>query len=368
MKNEKLRTLMRNETGRWHTHNGIQTQDRCAVRNFEQSKTCMVASVDGATNAKFSTVAADTNIKVAEIIAQNADYYFGMPEKTFRKNISTLLLDHLTDSGMPIQELCATLSFVVVNFKTNEYLAFSVGDSGVYVLNSDLEVLPLLRPLNGIKQTETIFTNNSSFTRKYGFYKKGHLTSKIAGFITYTDGAGCIRPEDFRQLAADMLISETAATRLDETIIEKAKQITSDDISYVLAVIPSEQAMLAASALCDVLPDEEAPQTSEPELLLEEKPQPEEEPARTIRASHRFSGKRTVLPAVDTKNLSQQPQLPPLLTYLDTPRTADELIAAELGFDKMDFITEIAVLMRLGLVTCAETGGKIRFTACKHAS
>lgn len=359
-------THTQNQTGRHHKHHGIETQDRCLVYVDPTGTYMVIATADGAGGCSNPIEAAEANLNAAKVIADNGDFYIGLSEKKFRQRVSALFYEHLADTGKPMQNLNATLGFVLINRKTLDYVAFNVGDTRIFAVTTDLDVLEMLHPLNGLHANDTIFTNNITLVRKFGAYKKGNMTGKITGFIVCTDGAEGISKTDLSQLCAGMLLSDKAAAETDARIIAKASQMTSDDISYAIAMLQNDQTVSAAKALYNFLPAEAAePETSAPAA---EEP---EYPAVSARQLDAPDTIRTLPEPVPIPALPPLPALdvtlPPLLTFLTKPRTAAEMIEANLGFDrdKTMFIAEIAVLIRLDLITCTEdSDGKIRFRTC----
>lgn len=359
-------THTQNQTGRHHKHHGIETQDRCLAYVDPTGTYMVIATADGAGGCGNPCEAAEANLDAAKVIADNGDFYSALSEKKFRQRVSTLFFEKLTDTGKPMQNLNATVGLVLLNCKTLDYVAFNVGDTRIYAVTTDLTVLEMIHPLNGLNDNETLFTHNITLTRKYGAYKKGNLTGKLTGFITLSDGAGSIIATDYSQLCAGMLLSDKAAAETDARIIAKASQMTSDDISYAIAMLQNDQTVSAAKALYNFLPAEAAePETSAPAA---EEPEYPAVPARQLDAPDTI---RTLPEPVPIPALPPLPALdvtlPPLLTFLTKPRTAAEMIESNLGFDrdKTMFIAEIAVLIRLDLITCTEdSDGKIRFRTC----
>ncbi len=388
-------------TGARHIYQDKQNQDY--VKFYENESVVCISVSDGCSGCEYPEQAAKINAKAAEIMAANR-VTWSLSEKEFKKTAARIYSERFAESGYPVDELCATTAFVIIHKQTQEYIAFSVGDSAVLVVNEELVPRPLLEPVNGIRKTQTVFTNDNSAVVRLSGYSRGRIKGGISGFVLYTDGADTLAVPPFteaQQLVSALLISEETAAYYAEEFAQQAAGINMDDITFA-AVMPEIPQLkeAAESTYCGKRPEPEetAPADDEPERTKRAEPpfgkrktarkpappvsdetvkltapqqdlpeqaeavQPEPEQPEPEQKTAEPAASEAV-PAQDAPAEAETPA--DLLGYLQQPRTAGELTRANLGLCPENFMDSILTLLRLRLVTvAAQEDGKIVFRRC----
>ena len=380
-------------TGARHIYQEKKNQDY--VRCFENDTVICISVSDGCSGCEYPEQAAKINAKAAELIAANR-VTWSLSEKEFKKTAARIYTERFAESGYPLDELCATTAFVIVHKQTQEYIAFSVGDSAVLAVNEDLVPRPLLEPVNGMRKTQTVFTNDSSAVVRLSCYSRGRVKGGVSGFVLYTDGADMLATPPYteaQQLVSALLLSGETAEQYADEFAQQAAAINMDDITFAAMMPETPKLKEAAEATyCGERP--------EPDVTA-----PEEDPERTKRAEPPFgkrkSAKQPVADVNETvkcaalpmkEDAGEQPapehgmpeqasaeepaqeceaapaaadQPTDLLGYLKQPRTAGELTQANFGLCRENFMDSILALLRLKLVTVsAQEDGKIMFRRC----
>lgn len=389
-------------TGRRHLFEGLNCQDRWCAEKIG-ADTVVLAVADGCSGAEQPELAAEVNLAVVRTVAAQRRFW-DMPEKKFKQSIARLFEERLRETGYPLDELCATLAFVIINQKTGECICFSVGDSSVSSFDSALNFRPVTYAMNGMDSSYTVFTNYRRYVEKYSYYARRKLSAGVAGFLLMTDGADQLAYGtyyDAQQLLSGLILG---SGDISEAMAQHISEVNADDISFCGCYLPSERITSAAKSLYtgQIAP---APQPENPEagrtkkqFVPAEQPAPAETaaespaPSQPAETSPEAAGRtkrftpapkqapaagNIPAPAGKTKPFTPapvpkagKPQVPAapapksgLLAYLAEPRTAGEIIGAGLGFDRANFFTEILVLLRTGLVTCSTEGGRTTFRA-----
>lgn len=343
--------------GRRHQFYEIDNQDH--MNCYENGKISVSALSDGCSGCKYPALAAEITDLAALQLAQN-EKIWNMDEEAFRKAAADQFQELFSVCSEPDAELCATTAFVIVNKETWEYIAFSVGDSAVLAVDENLNIRQLLEPVNGMRKTQTFFTNDRRDVIKVGCYSRGRLSAETAGFILYTDGAESLAEPPFsdaKHLVTSALISQRMADQFAEEYLEKTSSCLADDISFAAVMVRNEQTMRAARLLCSSCMPEPERTTQQAVLPFSagHAAQPDADDRRTRIA--------------DTPFVQQEEpravQMPRVLQFLHEPRTADALIGAEIGLSRENFASSILTLLRLDLVTVsAGSDGRLLFRSC----
>ena len=374
-----LNTFGAARQGRMHAYENIPCQDAFIVCQPVPNVT-LFGGADGCSSAAYCIEAAKINLEVAKTVAGQRSYW-NMTPKAFIKNLARLLVERLQETGLDLDELAATLAFVMIDHTSGECIAFSIGDTAILSFDDSLHISEHLKPVNGISSNYTVFTNSIKLIQRYGYYKKTKITPKTAGFIVYTDGAQSLVADpshtEARQMLAGLILGKQDAA---EQTISHIAEIESDDITVCGGFIPSERLTAAAkAAYSGMVPAVPAPAADPATVAVTEKIVPEdalpevpEEPA-TPKTQHYIPAEpkpHPVPPETERKTTRYAPAAPQkenaggLIGFLSSPRPAEEIIAGGFGFDRDSFMLEMIVLMRTGLVIAEEgENGKTLFHA-----
>lgn len=358
-----FKSLTKTVTGRRRQFKGKPNEDH--VQFFENDKMLVVSVSDGCSGADYPLIAAKINAEVAEIIASNR-MFWTLDEKGFKKATARIYSTQLAESGYPIEELSATTALLIINKETNDFLAFSVGDSAILALDEELNARPLLEPVNGSKKTQTVFTNDPSSIIRFAQYRRGRISAGAAAFIIYSDGAESLAVQpcfEATQLAAAVLLSNRTGEKYADHLLKQLAEINSDDITFAVVAAANEKTIASAQA------NYSGQKLGDELTTFEEIADCNDVPGKTKKAVFPLRGKYAQgKSSPDQMYLAATPEIPPLLAFLEQPRTASELIGSDYGLNERNFMDSILVLLRLRMIRAdSKADGSVVFTACHSA-
>ena len=346
----EFRIVKKSVTGRRHAHRQEENQDYVQVMETE-THICISVN-DGCSSCRYPLQAARTNAQIAEQIAGNP-MLWAQAKKSFLKSLQRIYRAQLTETGYPLSELCSTTAVIMIDKRTGDYAAYSVGDTAVLAIDANLNFRQLLIPINGTKKNVTIFTNSYEDIPKLGQFSKGKISEGVSGFLIYSDGAAHLAAEPFteaQQFASAALLDADAGRMHSDVLSEQLAQLSSDDISFALIMLMNEQTKTAAAATyCGTLPETMQTEDDLPAVkpkCADAEAQPAEQ--KTRRAYRPFR-----IPSGDTKS-ADTVQLPPVMHFLSEARTANELMREYPELDQNNFLNIMMVLMRLGFVSAGK--------------
>ncbi len=352
----EFRIVQNSVVGRRHALRQEENQDYVQIMETE-SLICISVN-DGCSGCKYPVQAARTNAKIAEQIAENR-MLWSQGKKGFLKSLQRIYRAQLTETGYPLSELCSTTTVVMIDKRTGDYVAYSIGDTAVLAIDANLNFRQLLMPINGTKKNVTIFTNDSEVIPKLGQFSSGKISEGVSGFLIYSDGAAHLAAEPFReaqQFASATILDENSGRMEADAISKQLAQFSNDDISFALIMLMNEQTKKAAAATyCGTLPamvqlaNDPLSESDLPGIkpkCSDAESQQENQPAeqKTRRAARPFRSTACKAKTPDTG------QLPAIIHDLSEARTATELMREHPELDQNNFINIIMVLMRLGFI------------------
>lgn len=311
---------------------------------------------DGCTNCDYPNMATEINSRVVEAVAKEPSIW-EIPEKKFKNLIRDEYIERFDASGYEKHQLAATTAFVIINEETDDYIAFSLGDTGIMIYREDLRTEVLLEPNNILTKSLTYFTNDDTAIRKFSCFRRGNMVEeKIAGFIIYSDGAEYVsnpNNNQVKELIRALYISDEEYMEKENEIFESMKKMTKDDIS--IAVIGAMNEKIKRN----IVSSNSFPVTElkEPEKIAEII---DDEIDKTIEKiipvkerTHVYSEKKEEFQKTSPikKNESQ------LLRYMQESRNINEIADAGI-IDDENVIETLTLLFKIGAITCY--GNKFR--------
>ena len=282
--------------GIFHKEREIPNQD--CIKTFRHNNIAGCAMSDGCSSAEYAVPASAINCNVAEILSRDS-VIWEYSEREFKQRVLNEYRKQFELSGYPYEELSATTAFVIINTETNEYIAFSVGDTGVLTYDEEMNFSVFLEPKNGIRKTITYFTNDDTAVKVYSCYRRGKIFD-ISGFVLYTDGAEYIEKHSsmLKSLINSINTSDEGYDEEENRLFEKLKEQSKDDISISVLSLLSD------------------------DIYEEEKTQQKEDNIKTS-----------------------------FLKYLEKPRSAEEIVKSGL-IGENEVISALILLEKIGVVTC----------------
>lgn len=309
--------------GKRNYDEGNGNQD--SIKVYEDEKVIIVCVNDGCTGCDYPQKACDVNSKVAISLGRDPAI-FEVQEKKFKQLAKDTYKEMFDETGVPIDELSATTAFVIVNKKTKQFLAFSVGDTAILSYNSDMRVSVMLAPKNGFMKSITNFTNDDYSVRKLSQYKRGIIDDKFTGFIIYSDGAENIFNESSNQaksLINACYISDEAYAQEEEKVFNMLRKLTKDDISIAILVSANEKIINKVN--------EKEDSNTESEIFSKDVPIDSKEHSYTTQ-NEKF----------DTNSL---------LRFMKRERGIDELVDSGI-IKEDDALKTLVLLLKMGIISC----------------
>lgn len=308
---------------------GLENQDY--IKIYEDEKRIMLCVSDGCTGCNAPREAAIINCNVAENIAK-VPTIWQMGDRKFKSIIAEKYEDAFECADESYEELAATTAFVIINKKTNKYIAFACGDTAVLSFDASLNTKQLIAPMNIGKKTSTIFTNQTALLKKYGTFVTGTLDNGVKGFVVYSDGAEAItnQPNDyFKNYLASAFISDEVYEKEEQDLFEGLQTLTKDDISVGIISLMDEEIQTNACNVYYNLEYTEKKEREEPKITEIEHTE-----------KKKYEKKQTIV-----RDESK------LLQFLKEPAGIEEIVDSGL-IKREEIILALTNLIRNGIVTC----------------
>jgi len=248
-----MKTKFSFKQGKSHAKKNQLCQDYAGMYNNQLVS--VIAVADGCSGAKFSREAAIINVEESISYFSNVKNWLKDSEEELIASLLDCIHARFQKSGLPIDELCATLCVVAVK-ADGEYMIVSIGDSTVIALEQHLEPLLLVEPFNGAKKSETLFTNDLESCLTYAQFRCNYLHAyHFSGFIIYTDG--CERLFSRRLYQGGNLLKQISAhavldndaSHLQEMMNYTSNSYTEDDVSMAVVVMDNDSTIKDAKLL-----------------------------------------------------------------------------------------------------------------------
>lgn len=287
--------------GRRHASMCKENEDGYEI--YEDDRLLVLCVADGCSESTCAKAASEAVLKALIEFAKSD--IWEMKPRQMKNNVLKVIDKYLLAAPYEYRLLACTCALVAYNKVTNSYIALSIGDCQAAVMTEELEPRQLLAPVNIFGHREhTVFANSSmaASAMKLEFGS----ASDIAGFLLITDGAERLceasHADDLIQLSSICVLSQTQAqTALEEYVSNQIASATNDDITVLMAMHSNHEPLARiAEATCNTIFEPSADGLTHTED--EEKNGIEMQLKRT-RPSE-------------------------LLSFLATPRTAEELVIA----------------------------------------
>lgn len=323
----KYNTIAYTTAGRRHLSLGKENEDNFSI--YEDEKILVLAVADGCSDSPCAKAAADATLKALIEFGRNTDI-FEMQPKEVKSNVIRFIDKYLLAEPYEYSLLACTCAAIVTNKISKKYCAISIGDCRANVITEKLEPKRLLIPVNILRNREYTVFANSSVAMNWMKVESGSVSTNIAGYVLVTDGADRLCDfsgyEELTKLSAACVLSkEYAQAALENYIADSIAPSTNDDITVVMAMrCDDRQITTTAQTKCNIDIDVEEDDDS----FVEDKVDEEQ---------------------TDADADSSDNKMPSLLTFLQIPRTAEELILA--GYcTPSEVITYIFPLIKEGIV------------------
>lgn len=368
--------------GRRHIYEGKENQD--FIKVYEDNEIACISVNDGCSGCEYPVNAAEINASVAEKAAKNP-VVWTMKESKFFKYIAGEYNRALCESGLPFDELCSTTAFVIINKRTDVFIAFSIGDCGILSYNAELRVTALLKPQNGLQKSHTFFTNCDEFLlKRISQYHKGVLTDNgFSGFVLFSDGAESIVTPPYdtvQQLVCAGILPKKTSEQHMNTLFGHLSDVCSDDISIaVVSNITDKTEQAARATYNGTIIEDETAETSEDEnseaptetydkTVTYESPEPvkyeENESLKGTtkvfdKSDNNISNEEYNVETPKATSNHNSDLKSELLTFLEYPRTLNDILNSGL-VDENKLLFTLIPLIKAGLITCNDDN---RFSA-----
>lgn len=297
-------------TGRRHISMGKDNEDGYKV--YEDDRLLALCVADGCSESPCAKAASEAVLKALIEFAQGD--IWEMKTKQIKTNVLKVIDKHLLAAPYEYRLLACTCALVVYNKLSDCMISLSIGDCQALVMTEELEPKQLLAPVNIFRHREHTVFANSSMAANAMKVEIGSA-SNIAGFILVTDGAERIcepaNADDLIQLSSICVLSkEHAQTALTDHISNVIASTTNDDITAILAMRANNDRITSiAEATCNTSFD--TPVIDEADF--DEYTTGEDDAGESIE---------------DRDNTTEPTASSTLLSFLATPRTAEELVVA----------------------------------------
>lgn len=321
----KMNLIGDSRVGKRHVETLMENQDKILM--YEDEVIAALAVTDGCSACECAAEAAELTAKGALEFAKLDSIW-----NIRIKNMKQLLLDTLDrmflDSDSPYDDLCATLALVVVHKPTHKYIAITIGDCSVFVIDRDLKSTMLLAPLNLLAKNQTVFAN--SFNAKSAMRIKTGRMDFARGFVLYTDGADTLlsEPEILRHLAMKTIHMQEDSQRVLDSYMEQLLQQTHDDVTLGIMMIRGVESAEQQPATFTVS------ETKKKADEIYENPEIEEETEVNM--------------AEETEE--EMKDVDTLCGFLSQPRTPEEVLEAGYCTGE-NFLLMLAPYLQAGMVT-----------------
>lgn len=319
----KFNSIYHSIPGRRHLSMGKENED--FVNVYESDTVVILAVADGCSESSCASSASKATVAAAIELAVNGDIW-EMKQKAIRNEFLRVLDKHYLNCPYPYEDLAATTALIVINKVNNRFLAISIGDCSCVILSKSLEPALLLQPLNLMRQRDrTVFANSSLASRSMRM--ETGVLDDVGGFVLITDGADALLEQecipDIQQLTSLVVLSPKQAQAGLQTYINKLADQTSDDITIAITMRSDDPDIIRIAGA-----------TYASELVLGED---QDTPIEVEYAT-----------AIDD---SGDAGTPALLRFLETPRTAEELLLSGYIDKEVEILTFLTPLLRNGLIT-----------------
>jgi hypothetical protein len=314
-------TIAQSVVGQYHLGLGKENEDGYQV--YEDERLVVLAVGDGCSSSACAKAACDAVLDGLVEFAQDTTIW-DMKTKPLKAALLNYIDKHLLAAPYEYKLLASTCALVVINRVLGKYLAFSIGDCSVVVVESDLTPALLLSPVNLFQKKQNTVFANSSLANALMKVSVGDA-SNIAGFVLVTDGAESLFDLEganyLKKLSAKcVLAKDLAQSTLDSYIDNQLVPSTHDDVTVVMAVRSNDQAICGVANEYYDVPTEDTPQPTQEDALYED-----------------TNGSESVT----------------ILEFLKVPRTAEELVFAKYC-NVGEVLSYTYPLIREGLVTYSD--------------
>ena len=230
-------------TGQSHLDNDLVCQDKTMGINTHSYVAISLA--DGAGSCSNSDIGANEINKF--IIKELTSNFFKYYNKSNQVKKLTLKVERAVsniakDYNVSVESLSSTLLFVVINIKTNQFIAGHIGDGVIGYLDNQDAIHVLSKPINGEYDNITWFTTSSYKTDRLRLYCddiKNHN-----GFILMSDGiedslysknTNTLVPITSKIIQLlDLASQEEVSNKLTEQLNGVFKSNSDDDLSIAI--------------------------------------------------------------------------------------------------------------------------------------
>lgn len=318
----KFNSVFNSVPGRRHLSMGMANEDYVNV--YEDDVVLVLAVADGCSESTCAAPASEATVAAGIEFATNGSIW-GMKQKAIRDEFIDVLDKHYNACPFVYGDLAATTALIVINKANKRFLAISIGDCSCVILSKLLDPSLLLQPLNLLRQRDrTVFANSSLASRSMRI-ETGTLED-VGGFMLISDGADALLEQnhipDIQQLASLAVLSPKQAQTELQTFISKLADHTSDDITIAITMRSDDADIIRIAGA-----------TYDSELVLEDDQENPIEVGGT---------------AVDDD--SGDAETPTLLSFLKTPRTAEELILSGYVDKESAILTFLTPFISSGLI------------------
>lgn len=303
-------------TGRRHKVLGKKNEDSYII--YDDDNISILAIADGCSKSPCGTKAAEATLEGIKKFALSSDIWT-MKDKHKKEKLLSDLDNTFFAYPYPYADLQATCLVVIINKCINQYIAIGIGDCSCAVItSSELDVKMLISPFNILGQkNKTVFANDSAASATMKI-ETGDM-SNVAGFVLVTDGAETFLDKNnlnnIQQLASLCVLNRGQAQEVLDKVVHTISEKEVDDITIVMVMnSENEKTRHIAEAICTTHIVEDT------HPMLEDSV--EYANVESIEDTIVVDG---ITEDVEVENKDSGLSLT-LLTFLCTPKTAEELI------------------------------------------
>lgn len=247
--NTNITTSTCSLNGIFHSSRGKLNED--SVKIFEDDTIFVAAVADGCSSSAFACIASQANCEAA-INFGKATKIWDMPPKALRSTLIQHLDKAYFNTEAPYAELESTLTVLVINKISQQYICASIGDSSCLVIDNQLEKPEILTaPTNFLQKNRTIFANASGAESMMQL-SIGSIEN-MAGFILLTDGADKLLEQEstseVQKLLALITLDPAVCDDALEALCTEYRDTGHDDVTALVVSVNDQTAYEIASKL-----------------------------------------------------------------------------------------------------------------------
>lgn len=296
--------------GRRHISMGKDNEDGYEV--FEDERLLALCVADGCSESPCAKAASEAVLEALIEFAQGD--IWEMKAKQLKTSVLKTIDKYLLAAPYEYRLLACTCALVIYNKVSDSYISLAIGDCQALVMTEELEPKQLLAPVNIFRHREHTVFANSSMAANAMKIEIGSANN-IAGFVLVSDGAESLcdpaNADDLMQLSSICILSkENAQTALEEHISNVIAPTINDDITVLLTMRKnSDRITSIAEATCNTIFDTPITDTEETDEYMTNEGNTDED-------------------NIDRDDIAEAAPSSALLDFLETPRTAEELVVA----------------------------------------